>query len=66
MDSIVHGVAKSWTGLRDFHCIFHPSVKNNKVYPYQLRCTFYQRINSRKENLTSSFILGFAVYRNMP
>ena len=20
MDSIVHGVAKSWTGLSDFHC----------------------------------------------
>ena len=26
MDSTVHGVEKSWTGLRDFHCIFHPSV----------------------------------------
>ena len=30
MDSIVHGVAKSWTQLNDFHSLTHPLTHSHR------------------------------------
>ena len=49
MDSIVHGVAKSQTGLSDFHFHFFKHLNNNEDFFFKVAAIWPQQSEQKKK-----------------